>query len=95
VDFWWIGFDCNQDGDLTPLRAKCGAFRDDVEDGGPPPPPPPPGRPGISIVAGGLLMTSPKYRAFVATGEAPGANGVLSSPKYRFVGGVIGTTQPK
>ena len=68
---------------------------DDAEDAGPPPPPPPPGRPGISIVAGGMLMTSPKYRAFVATGESPGSNGVLSSPKYRFVGGVIGTTQPK
>jgi hypothetical protein len=60
-----------------------------------PPPPPPPGRPGISIVAGGMLMKSPMYKAFVATGEAPGANGVMSSPKYKFVGGVIGTTQPK
>ena len=68
---------------------------DAAEDTGPPPPPPPPGRPGVSIVAGGMLMTSPKYRAFVATGESPGSNAVLSSSKYKFVGGLIGTTQHK
>jgi hypothetical protein len=68
---------------------------DAAEEMEPPPPPPPPGRPGVSIVAGGMLMTSPKYRAFVATGESPGSNAVLSSSKYKFVGGVVGTTQHK
>ena len=67
----------------------------DANDTGPPPPPPPPGRPGIAIVGGGATMSSPSYKAVMATGEAPGSNGVASSPKYKLHGGVIGTTQPK
>jgi hypothetical protein len=40
-------------------------------------------------------MASPKYKGIVATGESPGGNGTMSSPSYKFHGGVIGTTQPK
>ena len=66
-----------------------------VEDTGPPPPPPPPGKPGISILAGGIKMKSASYQAVVAAGESPGGNGVSNSPNFKIHGGVIGTTQPK
>jgi hypothetical protein len=68
---------------------------DVIEDTGPPQPPPPPGKPGIAIVAGGTRMSSPKYKAVIATGESPGGNGMMSSPSFKFHGGVVGTTQNK
>jgi hypothetical protein len=66
-----------------------------VEDTGPPQPPPPPGKPGMSIVAGGTKMKSPKYQGVFAAGESPGGNGVSSSPNFKLRGGVVATTQPK
>jgi hypothetical protein len=44
-------------------------------------------------VVGGNLLTSPNYSLMLSVGEAPGGNGVSLSSHYRFVGGVVGTTQ--
>ncbi len=51
------------------------------------------GRPGFDAVVGGNLLTSPNYSLMLTVGEAPGGNGVSVSSNYRFVGGVVGTTQ--
>jgi hypothetical protein len=52
------------------------------------------GRPGVALVSGGTVCTSPKYRMVVSLGQGPGGNAVSASPKYRFAGGVVGATQP-
>lgn len=53
------------------------------------------GRPGFGNVAGGVLMKSPSFQAWVASGESPGHNNSSASPNFRMIGGVIGTTQNK
>jgi hypothetical protein len=52
-----------------------------------------PGSPGTSLTAGGTEVRSPRFRAMVVTGQAPGGNAVLVSPRYRLEGGLIGTTR--
>jgi hypothetical protein len=52
-----------------------------------------PGSPGMSLTAGGTELRSARYRALVVTGQAPGGNAVLVSPRYRLEGGLIGTTR--
>lgn len=52
-----------------------------------------PGLPGHALVSGGALLESSKYRLWVSMGESPGAQGVMSSTKYRLESGVVGTTQ--
>ncbi len=52
-----------------------------------------PGSPGTSLTAGGTELRSARYRALVVTGQAPGGNAVLVSPRYRLEGGLIGTTR--
>jgi len=56
--------------------------------------PPEPGRPGSAVVAGGHFMKSANFSLMCSTGEGPGGNGLYSSPGYRLLGGVVGTTQP-
>lgn len=59
-----------------------------------PPEPPDPGRPGQGVVSGGRLMSSASFTLWTSVGDSPSGNGVISSPNYRLVLGVVGTTQP-
>ncbi len=55
----------------------------------------PVGRPGMALTAGGGLSQSTNYKLWFAMGESPGGTGeVLQSTNYRFIGGVVATTQP-
>lgn len=56
--------------------------------------PPDPGQPGTAVVAGGHFMKSAHFSLMCSTGEGPGGNTLLSSPRYRLVGGLVGTSQP-
>ena len=52
------------------------------------------GKPGLALVGGGTVCTSPKYRMVVSLWQGPGGNAVSVSPKFKFTGGVVGATQP-
>jgi hypothetical protein len=53
----------------------------------------PPAPPGQDLVVGGVVSTSTGYKLFSTVGEGPGGNGVMSSPKYKLIAGLLGTTQ--
>lgn len=47
---------------------------------------------GIGTVAGGVLMTSDRYKLFGATGQAPGNEIHSATGNYRLRSGVVGVT---
>lgn len=50
---------------------------------------------GSDLVAGGELSSGNQYGAVLTLGQAPGGNGVTTSPRYRFQGGLVGATQAR
>jgi hypothetical protein len=48
---------------------------------------------GLAMVSGGVKASSPNYQLITTTGQSPGGNGTMSSPRYRLTGGVVGATQ--
>jgi hypothetical protein len=53
-----------------------------------------PGPYNRALVAGGASATSPLYQVVLTVGQSPGGgNTVKTSANYRFVGGLIGSTQ--
>jgi hypothetical protein len=53
-----------------------------------------PGPYNRALVAGGASATSPLYHVVLTAGQSPGGgNTVKTSSNYRFVGGLIGSTQ--
>jgi hypothetical protein len=53
-----------------------------------------PGPYNHALVPGGASSSSPLFRLVLTAGQSPGGgNSVKTSPKYRFVGGLIGSTQ--
>jgi hypothetical protein len=49
--------------------------------------------PGMDLVAGAVVCSSPQYKAILTLGQSPGGNTTMSSPNYRIIGGVVGATQ--
>jgi len=47
----------------------------------------------MDIVAGGTVMTSASYQLVLTTGQGPGGNAVLTSPRYRLQAGLVGVTE--
>lgn len=52
-----------------------------------------PGRPGTTLVSGGMWMESETYRGFSVTGQSQ-VGVVGTSEGYRIHGGIVGATQP-
>jgi hypothetical protein len=50
---------------------------------------------GTASVAGGVSANSPNFKMVTTTGQAPGGNGTMSSPRFQIQGGVVGATQGK
>ena len=46
----------------------------------------------VGTVAGGVLMTSPRYRMFGATGQSPGNEVTSSNGNFDLRSGVVGVT---
>jgi hypothetical protein len=46
-----------------------------------------------AVVPGGSTASSTRYRVIKTSGRSPGASGVMESPRYRYVGGLVGATQ--
>src|SRR5215470_14427710 len=75
--------------------ADVGTDTDASVDASPPPdaaPPAFPGGPGRALVGGATVSTSQHFKAIRTLGQGPGGNGVMSSPKHRVQGGVVGAT---
>ena len=51
------------------------------------------GQSGVASVAGGVKASSPSYVMITTTGQSPGGNGSLSSPRYSMTGGIVAATQ--
>ena len=52
-----------------------------------------PGPSGNALVPGGTTSSSSKYMVVRTAGQSPGGNSVRESSLYRFIGGVVGSTQ--
>lgn len=52
-----------------------------------------PGPSGNALVPGGTTSSSSKYMVVRTAGQSPGGNRVRESTLYRFIGGVVGSTQ--
>jgi hypothetical protein len=46
-----------------------------------------------AIVAGGANLSSSRYSLQLSTAQSPGGNGVLRSPRYQLVTGVVGASR--
>jgi hypothetical protein len=53
-----------------------------------------PAPPGQDLVVAGVVAKSTSYTLYSTVGEGPGSNGVMSSPGYKMISGLLGTTQP-
>jgi len=51
------------------------------------------GRPGMDLVAGGLVSKSANFKLILTVGESPGGNGLAKSSLYQMRGGLISSTQ--
>jgi EB module len=46
----------------------------------------------LAVSAGGTVATSSRYVLQISSGQAPGGNAVMTSPRFRLEGGFVGTS---
>jgi hypothetical protein len=87
------GVDAGSDANVLPPEDAGGDVEPPSSDGGSDGAPGRLGATAHAMAGGATVSKSPSFKAVRTLGQSPGGNGVASSPKYKFHGGLVGATQ--